>query len=140
MKVLLPVDGSNYTNRMLSYISAHSELLDGTHEYTVFTAVAPIPPHAAHLLDPVTLETYYRNEAEAVIAPIRSFLDQQRWSAREVHVPGDAADAIAAFAEAEGQELIVMGTHGRSALGNAILGSVSAGVLARCKVPVLLIR
>jgi len=33
-----------------------------------------------------------------------------------------------------------MGTHGHSSLGNVILGSVASGVLARCKVPVLLIR
>jgi nucleotide-binding universal stress UspA family protein len=35
---------------------------------------------------------------------------------------------------------VVMGTHGHTALGNAVLGSVAQGVLARCKVPVLLVR
>jgi nucleotide-binding universal stress UspA family protein len=34
----------------------------------------------------------------------------------------------------------VMGTHGHTALGNVVLGSVASGVLARSKVPVLLIR
>jgi nucleotide-binding universal stress UspA family protein len=33
-----------------------------------------------------------------------------------------------------------MGSHGQSALGNVVLGSVASGVLARCDVPVLLIR
>jgi nucleotide-binding universal stress UspA family protein len=33
-----------------------------------------------------------------------------------------------------------MGSHGHSALGNIVLGSVATGVLARCTVPVLLIR
>jgi nucleotide-binding universal stress UspA family protein len=33
-----------------------------------------------------------------------------------------------------------MGSHGHTALGNLALGSVATGVLARCKVPVLLIR
>jgi nucleotide-binding universal stress UspA family protein len=33
-----------------------------------------------------------------------------------------------------------MGSHGHAALGNMILGSVAAGVLARCDAPVLLIR
>jgi nucleotide-binding universal stress UspA family protein len=32
-----------------------------------------------------------------------------------------------------------MGTHGHSALGSVLLGSVTTGVLARCKVPMLLI-
>ena len=33
-----------------------------------------------------------------------------------------------------------MGTHGHSALGNAVLGSVTQGVLARCKLPMLLVH
>jgi nucleotide-binding universal stress UspA family protein len=37
-------------------------------------------------------------------------------------------------------DLIVMGTHGHSALGNVVMGSVATGVLARCKAPVLLIH
>jgi len=33
MKILLPIDGSDYTKRMLSYIAAHDELLGSGHEY-----------------------------------------------------------------------------------------------------------
>ena len=33
-----------------------------------------------------------------------------------------------------------MGSHGQSALGNLVMGSVATQVLARCKVPVLLVR
>ena len=140
MKILLPVDGSDYTKRMLSYIAAHDELLGPGHEYIVFTAVTPIPPHATRFLDRNTVDDYYREQAEHVLKPVRAFADQQGWKIGVAHVPGHAAEAIAALAEAEKPGLIVMGTHGHSALGNAILGSVASGVLARCKVPVLLIR
>jgi nucleotide-binding universal stress UspA family protein len=37
-------------------------------------------------------------------------------------------------------DLIVMGTHGHSALGSLITGSTVSGVLARCQTPVLLVR
>ncbi|WP_280156486.1 universal stress protein [Piscinibacter sp. XHJ-5] len=47
---------------------------------------------------------------------------------------------MAAFAEAESPDLIVMGTHGHTALGHVVLGSVASGVLARCKAPLLLVR
>ena len=140
MKVLLPVDGSDYTKRMLSFIAAHGELMGGGHEYTVFTAIPPVPTYAARFLDHVTLDGYYRDQAEEVLRPVREFADQLGWKLREVHVSGYAADAIATFADAEKPDLIMMGTHGHSALGNVILGSVASGVLARCKVPVLLIR
>ena len=140
MKILLPVDGSAYTKRMLSYIAAHDELLGSGHEYVVFTAIAPIPVHATRFLDRKTLDDYYRDEAEALLGPVKAFIDQQGWKFRVAHAAGHAADAIAAFAAAEKPDLIVMGSHGHSALANVVLGSVASGVLARCKLPVLLIR
>ena len=140
MKILLPVDGSDYTKRMLSYIAEHHELLGTSHAYTVFTAVPPIPPHAARFIDGSSLDDYYREEAEQVLQPVKAFADQQGWKVRVAYVAGHAADAIATLVETEKHDLIVMGTHGHSSLGNVILGSVANGVLARCKVPVLLIR
>lgn len=140
MKILLPVDGSDYTKRMLAHIGAHDELLGPAHDYVAFTAVAPVPPHAASYLDRQTLEVYYREQAEEVLRPVKRFAEQHGWKLRTSHAAGHAAIAIAAFAEAEKPDLIVMGTHGHSALGNVILGSVATGVLARCKAPVLLIR
>ena len=140
MKVLLPVDGSDYTKRTLSFLAAHDELLGGGHEYTAFTAVPRIPARAARFLDRSTLDDYYRDQADEVLRPVRMFAEQKGWKVRESHVLGDAADAIATFAASEKFDLIVMGTHGQSALGNLILGSVAGGVLARCKVPVMLIR
>lgn len=140
MKILLPVDGSDYTKRTLNYIAIHDELLGGGHEYTVFTVVSPVPAYAARFLDHGTLDNHYREHAEEVLRPVREFADQQGWTIRAAHAAGHAADAIAALVETEKPDLIVMGTHGHSALGNVILGSVASGVLARCKVPVLLIR
>jgi len=140
MKILLPVDGSEYTKRMLSYIAAHDELLGAGHDYTVFTAVPPVPPHAARYLDRHTLNEYYSEQAEEVLRPVRTFADQQGWKISVAHATGHAAESIAALAETLKPDLIVMGTHGHSALGNIVLGSVATGVLARCKAPVLLIR
>jgi len=139
MKILLPVDGSDYTKRMLSYIAAHDELLGAGHEYTVFTAVPPIPPHAAGYLDRGIVEDYYREQAEHVLSPVRKFADQQGWKVTVSHASGHVPESIAALAATLKPDLIVMGTHGHSALGNVLLGSVTTGVLARCKVPVLLI-
>ena len=51
-----------------------------------------------------------------------------------------AAEAIVDTAEREGCDLIVMASHGRRALGRLLLGSQTSEVLARCGVPVLVIR
>lgn len=140
MKILLPVDGSKYTRRMLSYIAAHDELLGSGHEYLLFTAVPRLSSRAAEFFDRRTLDSYYEDEAEKVLRAPRAFLGKQGWAVRSAHAAGHAAEEIAKHARANKAGLIVMGTHGHSALGNAVLGSVAQGVLARCKVPVLLVH
>jgi len=140
MKILVPVDGSEYTKRMLAYIAAHDELLGAQHAYVFLNVVTPLPTYASRFLDRSTIDGYYREESQRVLQPIRAFVEQQRWTAELVHACGHPAETIAARAAAAGSELIVMGSHGHSALGGAVLGSVASGVLARCKVPVLLVR
>ena len=39
-----------------------------------------------------------------------------------------------------GYDMIIMGSHGHGALGRVLMGSVSSDVLAKCGIPVLLIR
>jgi len=56
------------------------------------------------------------------------------------HKVGHAANEIAAFAEHGKFDLLVMGSRGEGALSNLVLGSVAMKVLARCSVPVLLVR
>ena len=140
MKILLPVDGSAYTKRMLGYVAAHEELFGPQHEYVFATAVASVPPHVTHFIDRAALDSYYSDEADKVLAPVLKFAAQHGWNARSLHLEGPAAETLSALAKSENVDLIVMGSHGHSALGNIILGSVATGVLARCAVPVLLIR
>ena len=140
MKILLPVDGSEYTRRALAYVATHEDVLGKGNEIIIFTVTPAIPSHAARFLDRATLDDHYREEAENVLGPVCAFASEKGWNFRRAHGCGHAPEAIAAEAEKEAVDLIVMGTHGRSSLGNVVLGSVASGVLARCQTPVLLIR
>lgn len=140
MKILMPVDGSEYTKRMLGHVAAHDELLGAGHEYLLFTVVPPVPPHAARFLQKSTLEDYYAEQAEHVLRPVRTFVEQKGWKVQLLHSVGHVPEEIARLAEQEKPDLIVMGTHGHSALGNVILGSVATGVIARTTAPVFLVR
>ena len=140
MKILLPVDGSKYTKRMLSYIAAHDELLGAGHEYLLFTVVPQLSGRAAAYFDRRTLDEYYQEEADKVLRAPLAFAEKQGWTVRRAHAAGHAAEQVARFAKARKPGLIVMGTHGHAALANAVLGSVAQGVLARCTVPLLLIH
>jgi nucleotide-binding universal stress UspA family protein len=53
---------------------------------------------------------------------------------------GDPGGSIAAAAEAEGADLVVVGTRGRSAAGRMLLGSVSDHVVRHASCPVLVVR
>jgi nucleotide-binding universal stress UspA family protein len=49
------------------------------------------------------------------------------------------ADTIASIADEVGADLIICGTHGRSAVGGAVLGSVAHGLLHVATCPVLVV-
>lgn len=50
---------------------------------------------------------------------------------------GEPALVIADYARAQGFDLIVMGTHGRTGRGHALVGSVAGSVIQRASCPVL---
>jgi nucleotide-binding universal stress UspA family protein len=125
---------------MLSYIAARDELLGPGHDYTALHVVPAVPPHAARYLDRSALDDYYANEAEQVLQPVREFARQKGWKLEAVRMAGHPPDVISAHAGDGAYDLVVMGSHGHSALGSAVLGSVASGLLARCQTPVLLIR
>ncbi|MFG6447899.1 universal stress protein [Roseateles sp. BYS180W] len=140
MKILVPVDGSAYTKRMLAYLAAHDEWLGETHRYTVLHIVPAVPPRAAAVLDKATLKAYYEDEAEKVLKPIRAFMSRHNLSVEYVVKVGHAADVITSVAGKSKHDLLIMGSHGHSALGNLVMGSVATKVLANCATPVLLVR
>ena len=140
MKILIAVDGSPFTKRMLAYLTAHDEFPGRGHAYTVLHTVAPVPPRAAAVLDKATLSAYYEDEAEKVFKPIRTFLAKQGLACSFSSKVGHAAETIAAFAEKGKYDLLIMGSHGHGSLTNLVMGSVATKVLAKCGVPVLLVR
>ena len=92
------------------------------------------------MIDKETLQGYYEDEAEKVFKSLRTFFAKQGVAADFVFKVGHAADVIAAVAAKGKHDLIMMGSHGHSALGGLVLGSISTRVLAQSEVPVLLIR
>ncbi|HAY79285.1 MAG TPA: universal stress protein [Planctomycetaceae bacterium] len=55
-------------------------------------------------------------------------------------VVGEPVTEIVAFSETRQVDMIVMGTHGRSGLGNLLIGSVAEGVVRHASCPVLTVR
>jgi nucleotide-binding universal stress UspA family protein len=139
MKVLFAVDGSDSTQRALDYLTAHQWPGIGT-TLSVFTVVLQVPHRAAAFAGPNLVRLYYEDDAEQVLRPVRDRLGRWPVPVDYSWVVGHPAQAIVEKAESGRFDLIVMGSHGHGALANVVLGSVATGVLARCKIPVLLMR
>jgi nucleotide-binding universal stress UspA family protein len=140
MKILVPVDGSPFTKRMLAYLAAHDEWLGSQHDYTVIYVVPAVPPRAAAALDKAIVKAHYDEEAEKVFKPIRTFFDKQGLKATFVSKVGQPAEAISTLAEKGKFDLLVLGSHGHGTFVNLVMGSVATKVLAQCGTPVLLVR
>lgn len=140
MKILLAVDGSEYTKKMLAYLTTHDSLFSADNSYTIFTAQPQLPPRARAAVGKEVVDKYHTEEAEKVIGPVSKFLARHGIEAKSQWKVGSAGETIAKVAESGKFDLIVMGSHGHGALGNLVMGSVATQVLAHCGVPVLLVR
>jgi nucleotide-binding universal stress UspA family protein len=140
MKILLAVDGSDYTKKMLAYLTTHESLLSGDNSFTIFTVQPPLPPRARAAVGKEIADQYHAEEAEKVLGPVSKFLTRHGIEAKSQWKVGHAGETIAKFAQSGKFDLLIMGSHGHSALGNLVMGSVATQVLAHCTVPVLLVR
>jgi nucleotide-binding universal stress UspA family protein len=140
MKILLAVDGSSYTKKMLAYLTTHDELFSASNAYTVLTVQPALPPRARAAVGKEVVDSYYADETEKVLAPVATFLTRHGIDAKNEWKVGPAGETIAKFADEGKFDLLIMGSHGHGALGNLVMGSVATQVLAHSKVPVLLVR
>jgi len=140
MKILLAVDGSAYTKKMLAYLATHSEMFGSDNAVSLITVQLPLPPRARAAVGAEIANGYYADEAEKVTAPVVKFLQRHGIDPKVIHKVGAPGELIAKAANGGKFDLVMMGSHGHGALGNLVMGSVATQVLAHCKVPVLMVR
>ena len=139
MKILLAVDGSPYTKKMLAYMAAH-ELFSAKNDYTAVTAQLVLPSQARAALGKELVHKYYEDEGLRVMAPVTKYLLRHGITAKCLWKTGKPGELIAKTATEGKFDLVVMGSHGHGALLSLVMGSVATEVLAGCKVPVLIVR
>lgn len=81
-----------------------------------------------------------RSEREALLVKVVRDARAAGITAEFLVWEGDPGGSIAAAAEAEGADLVVVGTRGRSGAERMLLGSVSDHVVRHAECPVLVVR
>jgi nucleotide-binding universal stress UspA family protein len=141
MKILVAVDGSPHAHATLEALVRRLPWFSGSPDITLLYSHPPLPYSAAQSwVGKETVHRYYDDESDQVLAAARAFLDDKSITHDVVKKVGDPAHEIASYAGSNGYDLIVMGTHGHTALANLVMGSVATKVLASSKVPVLFFR
>ena len=125
MKILLAVDGSAYTKKMLAYLATHDEMFGNKNTVTLVTVQLPLPPRARAAVGADIANGYYADEAAKITAPVVKFLKRHGMEPTVVSKVGSPGEAIAKVANDGKYDLLVMGTHGHGLLGTAVMGSVA---------------
>ena len=138
MKLLLPIDASPHTRDAVAYLKRLRPSLAATPQLVCLhvtygvtpTSDLPIVEQARGVLRGDTLAF----GPERIVAE----LNEAGYAATLQLDDGDAATAIIKYGDQA--DLIVMGSHGRGAVTQAVMGSVATKVIAEGKTPVLLVK
>ncbi|MCE7950794.1 MAG: universal stress protein [Xanthomonadales bacterium PRO7] len=139
MKVLFASDGSKYSDHAARYMTKTLHTKAKALSVTLFYVDPPMLKRVNAALGVQRVAQIHRENADANLKGTRQLLRRAGVSFDEAHAIGNPAQSIARKAEKEGYDLVLMGSRGRSALQNVLLGSVTSRVLSNCKVPVLVV-
>ena len=140
--ILVAVDGSASSERAIRYLIA---MLEGARrdgegpKLSVINVQRPVSGDVSRFVASDSLKDYHHENAEKALAPARALLDAAGLKYEELQRVGEPPTQIAEAAQAQGSDLIVMGTRGLGTHTAGLIGSVAQGTVAAAAVPVLLV-
>ena len=145
-KILVPSDGSKTAKKAAIYavdlakqLKASIIALSVIDMRSLIAQTLPVAGTAIYAMEPVA--DYLREAAEGYAGEIKKLCDKKGVAAKISIKLGHPTEVIVKEAKRSKANLIVMGSHGRSALSATILGSVSYGVIHNdTSIPILIVR
>jgi nucleotide-binding universal stress UspA family protein len=145
-KILVPSDGSKTAQRAAGYaidlakqLKASIIILSVIDKRSFTAQTVPASETARHTIEPI--EDYLREAAEGYAGEIKKLCDKSGVASKVSIKMGHPVEEIVKEAKRSKVNLIVMGSHGRSALSATVLGSVSYGVIHNdASIPILIVR
>ena len=140
MNVLFAADGSTFTKKALAFLIGNKNLLGKGDELIVLHVQDAISAQIERKLGSAEVTAFQAKQADAVLKPIKKFLDKHAVEYRCLWVAGSAATQIIEASKRERVQMIVMGAHGHGLLSRMLMGSVAQRVLAESEIPTLLVK
>lgn len=78
-------------------------------------------------------------QGEQAVNYVKSLGEMKRVPVEPVLLDGHPAEKLIRYAEEEGMDIVIMGTHGKKGLDRLLLGSVAGNLVRHSKVPVMVI-
>ncbi len=136
---VLATDGSDFSLKAARYLHDNAILPEDAVVHVLHVAPT-LTGRSALLLDTKAVTDWQKAEAAEAIEPVLEVLHQLGIVAESKSLTGNAASEIAKYADEIGARMIVLGAHGRGALTDAVLGSVTNRVLHRANCAVLVVK
>jgi len=141
-RVLVAVDGSACAARAVAQALALRKALGkpSTMHVHLVNVQRAVSANVVSFVGTETVEEFHQENSEDALAPARAQFRAADCPCTEHRRVGSPGPLIAEVAQAEGCDLIVMGTRGLGTASAALLGSVTQAVLEHTGLPVLLIK
>ena len=142
MKILLAVDGSKPSLAAVRLVVEHADWYREKPQIELVTVHLPVPKlgNMRAAVSKAQIERYYQEEGEANLAAAKKLLERSGLSYNARVLVGPVAETIVKQAKSSRCNLILIGTHGRTGIAGALLGSTATKVLHISDVPVLLAK
>lgn len=140
MKILVAIDGSKTAALAVKSAIDLAKAMTEAPTLVLMHADVPLMRRVAAELGTEGTRRYHQENHDYAMKAARTALKRAKLAFSEKQVVDDAGPAIVKAAKAGKFDLVVMGSHGRTALASALLGSVAAKVLSHSTVPVLIVR
>jgi nucleotide-binding universal stress UspA family protein len=141
-KILCPTDFSEKSYRALEKAAEFADHFAA--ELIVAHVVAPVPtvsvPTHPAAFDVTEYQKHLYDESEKALKDTVKKYVPDNLEASTLIVEGNPADKINEIAEEKSVDLIILSTHGHSAIGQLIFGSVADRVVRHASRPVMTIR
>lgn len=140
MRILLPVDGSKFSQAIVEFIASRKALHANQAQIDVLNVQLPIPARALRVVGKEAVQDYYQDESAKAVRPAVEALNKSGVPADGTMRVGHPAEEIAKYASERQADLIVVGSHGHGAFAGLLLGSTTNELLARTDKPLLILR